>query len=718
MEHEIDVFLSKSLSTNLFVLQYPLRPVHMTYENVEHTGARVKSQQKRIELELSLDTKSPNYAKSKGEQIAVNTEGGSKLSEEEPYFASGMMDKQILGSSSSAADTRRYAVGVLKNDELHLTPVHAVVQMRPTFDYLDRADAKHKAESAAAAKEAGDSSQDEAEEDQATQVTVKFARPESEEAKARRMASYEYVQRRLEEEPWTSVVFHNLHDDHVGQEFQLLLAAHGGDKAQQFQSTPADFLKTLMPPATDDKEEKPAMPDNVLSLTQLRTMPLADQVRALLTNVKVMRFSQLMELLPKGTDPQAALRLLQQVSVMVQGCWVVKSDVLYPREACSPHSGVSSEHLVRGRDFIMWKFTHCKYVVRKEISSGLPSEDVKDILEQMSRLRSSKGWEFVFDYDRDFVERHPDVVQRQRLLWDAKFQSLAKHFKMPKDADKKAKEAELALMNQNVERPRRRRASSRSSPRKRTLSGRSMSDQSDMEADGIGDKKDGSDSVSVTVEPMEVCGEPSNNGHLANGPLNHLAHEAMGAVESPSGFMYKGVNNGIPSHAGDSDTTGSRGMRPSKDVVRRELEVFAREALHKRLILTLSELKRLFYLKLSVSPPGHVLSSGVSDRMLEEAITSQAVGGVRVNNQWPPKVQQDIMYGLVYLGERTDKLRKLLFEMFESNYRLRSPSFLTKVKENFGEEFMDAECKRLIKEVCESHGATWFLKGTLPSHSS
>ena len=40
--------------------------------------------------------------------------------------------------------------------------------------------------------------------------------------------------------------------------------------------------------------------------------------------VKVVQFSKLMELLPEGTDQQAALRLLQQVAVMVQGCWVVK----------------------------------------------------------------------------------------------------------------------------------------------------------------------------------------------------------------------------------------------------------------------------------------------------------------------------------------------------------------------------------------------------------
>ena len=32
--------------------------------------------------------------------------------------------------------------------------------------------------------------------------------------------------------------------------------------------------------------EKPAMPSNILSLSQLRTLPLADQIKALLTNGK------------------------------------------------------------------------------------------------------------------------------------------------------------------------------------------------------------------------------------------------------------------------------------------------------------------------------------------------------------------------------------------------------------------------------------------------
>lgn len=29
------------------------------------------------------------------------------------------------------------------------------------------------------------------------------------------------------------------------------------------------------------------------------------------------------------------------------------SEILYPKEVCSPHSGVSSEHLCRGRDYVV-----------------------------------------------------------------------------------------------------------------------------------------------------------------------------------------------------------------------------------------------------------------------------------------------------------------------------------------------------------------------------
>lgn len=40
----------------------------------------------QVELELSLSTSSPNYSSSKGEQIAVNVDGGRRQGDEQPSY--------------------------------------------------------------------------------------------------------------------------------------------------------------------------------------------------------------------------------------------------------------------------------------------------------------------------------------------------------------------------------------------------------------------------------------------------------------------------------------------------------------------------------------------------------------------------------------------------------------------------------------------------------
>lgn len=47
----------------------------------------------------------------------------------------------------------------------------------------------------------------------------------------------------------------------------------------------------------------------------------------------------------------------------------------------------------------------------------LPPEDVKDFLEHMAVPRANRGWEFLLPTDYDFVKKHPDVAQRQHMLW-------------------------------------------------------------------------------------------------------------------------------------------------------------------------------------------------------------------------------------------------------------------------------------------------------------
>ncbi|GFR90054.1 DNA-directed RNA polymerase III subunit RPC5 [Elysia marginata] len=113
-------------------------------------------------------------------------------------------------------------------------------------------------------------------------------------------------------------------DSGLGETERQQLQAAEAPRQSHFKISPQEYLHALIPPSCEDKSEKPAMPDNVLSLNELRKLELNDQIKALLINVKVIRFNQLVSFLAPGTDHQAILRALQNMAVLVQGCWVVK----------------------------------------------------------------------------------------------------------------------------------------------------------------------------------------------------------------------------------------------------------------------------------------------------------------------------------------------------------------------------------------------------------
>ncbi|CDY33894.1 BnaA02g30930D [Brassica napus] len=111
---EIDVFYNPSIGANteLYVLQYPLRPSWRAYEMDERCQeVRVNPSTSEVELDLSMDVNSTNY------------------------------------DSKSASELHM-------TKQLHLNPVHAVPQLRPSMKYLSskRIQAEAPEESARASK--------------------------------------------------------------------------------------------------------------------------------------------------------------------------------------------------------------------------------------------------------------------------------------------------------------------------------------------------------------------------------------------------------------------------------------------------------------------------------------------------------------------------------------------------------------------------------------
>ncbi|KAM4624424.1 DNA-directed RNA polymerase III subunit RPC5 [Polymixia lowei] len=684
---EIDVYLAKGLAEKLYLFQYPVRPSTMTYDDVNHLSAKIKPKQQKVELEMAINTMSPNYCRSKGEQIALNVDGATY--EETNTYSAKLMDKQTFSSIQAATNISRYAAAVFRKGELHVTPLHGILQMRPSFTYLDKADSKHREREAA--NEGGDSSQDEAEEE-AKAITVRFSRPESEQARQRRIQSYEFLQRKQAEEPWAHLHYHGIKDGRSEHEKQYLFCqAMDATENSELVKTPKEYLAMLMPPLAEEKIVKPVGPSNVLSMAQLRTLPLAEQVKTLMKNVKVMPFANLMGLLASGTDSTSVLRCIQQVALLVQGNWVVKSDVLYPKNSCSPHSGVPAEVLCRGRDFVMWRFTQERSVMRKEITAiiKLPPEDVKEFLEHMAVPRINRGWEFLLPSDGDFIKKHPDVAHRQHMLWLGIQSKLEKVFNVSKEdfMPKNASQPESVHISgeQRLKAAKERAQENQSSLQKGLNANRAQS-----AAAGVRVKQepvsDGED------EPMDTS--PSSSA-IPNGSVN-----GYGSAASPA-FDHTNGNGGSPAATSPSP----------------ELRDFVSKTFRKHFVLTLSELKRLFNLHLASLPAGHSLFHSISDRLLQDTVLlshcTQILVPFPAQSTAAPDEQK--VFGVWEIGETFDKHRRLLYEVFTKNYRVRRTVVQARLTQEFGEDVTKADLDRLLKECCVSHGGMWYLKGTIQS---
>eukprot|EP00128_Syssomonas_multiformis_P016718 Colp12_sorted_trinity150504_noHs@30953 len=419
--HEVDIFVSQTLSKNLFVFQFPLRAPNAPYDTgAAELKARIKPIQQKIELEIPLDTASENYDREKGEQFAAaaDPEGVAPGAYNEKK-----LEKQIL-ASRRVPETASYCVGVLTGDSLHLTPVHGVCQMRPSFYYLDEADnvkkmkAKKQAEEEAAAA-------DELQEPEAEAVKLTFKRKETEVAAAARKRTYGFIQKICDAEPWTELNFYPQSSDAADIVFKRLFCTRSDDVIPM-ELNASEYLQALNPVIPESERQlAPPATTRPLSLHELRQKPLEERVAALMKNVHTLQFATLVEVVddPKATE-EALLTLLEQCADFIQGHWIVHSEMVYPPSFQSPHSLIKHAHLITARNHLLARVHFEGHMpTRKELmdEAKLPMEDAHDMLAALCVFEEDAGWSFKVPVDSDFIARFPEVVARQHAKVDQKF---------------------------------------------------------------------------------------------------------------------------------------------------------------------------------------------------------------------------------------------------------------------------------------------------------
>uniref|UniRef100_A0A1B0CN87 Putative rna polymerase c iii 37 kDa subunit n=1 Tax=Lutzomyia longipalpis TaxID=7200 RepID=A0A1B0CN87_LUTLO len=257
---EIPVYLSKSLAENLYIFQFSTKDAHYTIDcnDVVNSCAKPHNQQASVKVDFGLETKSRNYDEFRGAQLAVGADGKNPSKGDRPSFPSGTMDKMSFVSSKSVQKSGNFVIGVMQDREIHTTPLQGILQMRPSFSYFDKQDARRRAEQK--------NDTDVEAEEEMKQVTVRFARSDSEKARKAREKTFDFMAAREAEEPWCETFWHPTGSTAVELERTKLFCTKTAPTGHALTATSNDYVRALIPREGNDKSVETIVPSGIVSL--------------------------------------------------------------------------------------------------------------------------------------------------------------------------------------------------------------------------------------------------------------------------------------------------------------------------------------------------------------------------------------------------------------------------------------------------------------------
>ncbi|EZA54847.1 hypothetical protein DMN91_006874 [Ooceraea biroi] len=406
---EIPVYLSKTLANELYVIQYPL--YYKGYDNTTVNKISMKPKNQKFRMEFLIDTQNTeSYDRRFGEELVLNAESESKGTDENEQitFNSGLMDKIVLASEGTLPNISNYAVGIFQDGELHITPLKNMLRMKIQYDYLDESDKRVKE----GTKIAGED--DDEDEDNPSPVKVTFARPPLENVKKKQ--SFHQHSKKTQEEHWIHTNYIPPYDPQA-ELTQMEMFCPSPESLSASNVEPLQYVQQLMSQVPEARYLR-SSPEDQLDLHYILTMPLLDQIRIIMKRVRIISFSRLCQLLSPEHEPVTILKYLQQVALLVQGNWVVNSELLYPKDAQSD----TSELMCKARDHILLLFIEQQFVNYNMLSSfiKLQQDEIDKIFAGIATYVPKKGWRLNTLPDWSFYESHPEVAQRQKVFWDAK----------------------------------------------------------------------------------------------------------------------------------------------------------------------------------------------------------------------------------------------------------------------------------------------------------
>lgn len=353
---EIDVCFSPSIddNTQLYLMQYPLRPSWHQYEFERCEEVRVNPASRKMEVDISLDVDSEHY----NEDVAANLR----------------ITKMTLHTQWKTPLATGYAVGVLVGDKFHLNPIHAAVQLRPSKDYASTGSSKHKNVDAAD-----------------VEVAVKKEGPPK-----GKQTNPPTEQKADDKNLWLPLEYHSTMSDSSASYLQKMMTDK--NTKMQFTMKPNDYVDSFCPGASSNAKATGPKIRSFLSL------PLEERFKKLLSEgPPIQRFITLKHFAPDASV-EDVLKVLQEHACLVQGLWVPKSMFLLKDLKKSVP-----------RDYVLVLFSKKTEITSKEVeAAGIRKEEVKVFLKDFAIERPSmKDWKFKEQPDVAFMKQYPEIVKKQ-----------------------------------------------------------------------------------------------------------------------------------------------------------------------------------------------------------------------------------------------------------------------------------------------------------------
>jgi hypothetical protein len=303
--------------------------------------ARIKRENKILEQEHSLDIGGENYDALADEYLQIQ--------------------RQTLRATHVDLPTH-FAVGIMKDGDLHLTPCQNIYQMRPAFDHINVKDDD------LAQGEEVDVKPELPKKKEIKKVELEYKKKESVKSIESRKRSYAHKKRVEEAEDWIDLEVHGQDEEESKEQYDRLI--YTGDAKASFDMEAADYVSSLHYCEQSRAQVATVKSTSGTKIEDLKEVSAQDTIHAMFQAAQLLTFGQVCAAAVNLKHRrEMLLRDLVEVAVLVHDpqrdvdVWVLKSGLAF-------ESDPESERLVDYRDAMLIQLKRAKVVSRQQMGNG------------------------------------------------------------------------------------------------------------------------------------------------------------------------------------------------------------------------------------------------------------------------------------------------------------------------------------------------------------